>query len=132
MFNQTQVTISGWIGGDVNLREVSGGRQVVTFRVATTPQRFRDGEWQQGTTTWHTVKAWNRLARHAAESLASGDPVVVHGSFTADTWTREDGIAMTSYAVVARSIGHDLLHGTSDFSRADAAAEAPARPAEAA
>ena len=75
----TQITLTGWIGGEVTLRELTEGRQVASFRVACTPSRLRDGEWVKGTTSWHTVKAWNRLARHVADSLHSGDPVVVHG-----------------------------------------------------
>jgi single-strand DNA-binding protein len=125
MFNETQVTFTGWIGSDVTLRDVAGGQQVASFRVATRPRRFREGEWVDGATTWHTVKAWNRLARHVAESLSSGEPVLVHGKLVADTWTREDGTAMTSYAVVASSVGHDLVHGTSAFRRPAPAAEQP-------
>lgn len=117
MFNETQVTFSGWIGSDVMLREVAGGQQVATFRVATKPRRLREGEWVDGPTTWHTVKAWNRLARHVAASLGSGQPVLVHGKLVADTWTRDDGSTTTSYAVVASSVGHDLVHGTTTFVR---------------
>lgn len=125
MFNDTQVTFSGWMGSDVTLREVAGGQQVATFRVATTPRRFRDGQWVDGATTWHTVKAWNRLARHVAESLHSGEPVLVHGKLVADAWTRPDGTPTTTYAVVASSVGHDLTHGRSAFTRAVAASETP-------
>jgi single-strand DNA-binding protein len=117
MFNETQVTFSGRLGTDVTLRDVSGGQQVATFRVATATRRFREGEWVDGPTTWHTVKAWNRLARHVADSLRSGQPVLVHGRLVADSWTREDGSTTTSYAVVASSVGHDLVHGTAVFTR---------------
>jgi single-strand DNA-binding protein len=134
MLNETQVTFSGWIGTDVTLRDVAGGQQVASFRVATTPRRLRDGEWVDGPTTWHTVKAWNRLARHVAESLSSGQPVLVHGKLVADSWTREDGTAVTSYAVVASSVGHDLSYGTSAFRRPEPASEqsAPASAEQAA
>lgn len=125
MLNETQVTFSGWIGTDVTVRDVAGGQQVATFRVATTPRRRREGEWVDGPTTWHTVKAWNRLARHVAESLSSGEPVLVHGKLVADTWTRDDGTAVTSYAVVASSVGHDLVHGTSAFRRPEVPAAEP-------
>ena len=118
MINDTQVTFTGWVGGEVTVRELSGGRVVATFRAATTPRRFRDGSWADGPTTWHTVKAWDRLARHVAESVRPGQPVVVHGRLVAETWTRPDGAAVTSYAVVAGSVGHDLNHGASDFRRA--------------
>ena len=129
MFNDTQVTFSGWLGSDVTLRDVAGGQQVATFRVATTPRRYRDGEWVDGPTTWHTVKAWNRLARHVAESLHSAEPVLVHGKLVADTWTRPDGTTTTTYAVVASSVGHDLTYGTSSFTRPVTAPETAAADA---
>lgn len=114
--NDTQITLTGWIGGPVTLRELGDGRQVAAFRVACTPSRFRDGEWVKGTTTWHTVKAWNRLAGHVAQSLGSGDPVVVQGRLVADVWERE-GRPQTSYEVVATAVGHDLSHGTTTFTK---------------
>ena len=112
----TQITLAGWIGGEVTLREVGQDRHVASFRVACTPTRYRDGEWIKGTTSWHTVKAWNRLARHVAASLHSGDPVVVHGRLVADVWER-DGKPQTSWEVVATSVGHDLSHGTTRFTK---------------
>ena len=114
--NDTQITLAGWIGGDVTLRELTDGRAVATFRMACTPTRYRDGEWVKGTPTWHTVKAWNRLGRHVAGSLASGDPVVVHGRLVADVWERE-GKPQTSFEVVASAVGHDLSFGTSVLTR---------------
>ena len=39
--NDTQITLTGWIGGDVTLREVAGGRAVASFRLACTPTRYR-------------------------------------------------------------------------------------------
>ena len=125
--NDTHITLIGWIGGDVILREVAGGRAVASFRLACTPTRYRDGEWVKGTTSWHTVKAWNRLARHVVASLHNGDPVVVHGRLVADVWER-DGKPQTSFEVVASSVGHDLTHGTARFTRA-AAVEPLVEPA---
>lgn len=112
----TQITLTGRLGTDVTLRQVGPDRHVASFRVATTPSHLRDGEWVKGETMWLTVKAWNRLALHAAASLRSGDPVLVHGRLVADVWER-DGKPVTSYEVVAGSLGHDLTQGTATFSR---------------
>jgi single-strand DNA-binding protein len=123
----TFVTFSGWMGTDVTLRDVAGGQQVASFRVGSTPRRLRDGQWVNGPTTWYQVKAWRRLAAHAAESLRSGDPVVVHGRLVADVWTKEDGTTVTQLVVVASSVGHDLSHGTTIFTKpAEQATPAPA------
>lgn len=114
--NETQITLTGWLGTDVTLRQVGESQHVASFRLASTPSRFRDGEWVKGTTSWHTVKAWNRLALHVAASLRSGDPVLVHGRLVADVWERE-GRTTTSYEVIAHAVGHDLAQGTAVFSR---------------
>ena len=124
----TQITLTGLVGGDVTLREITEGRAVATFRVACTPTRYRDGEWVRGTPSWHTVKAWNRLGRHVAASLSSGDPVIVHGRLVADVWER-DGKQQTSFEVVASSVGHDLSQGTTVLTRSVPPAEPQARAA---
>lgn len=125
----TQITLTGWIGGDVALRDVGQGRKVATFRVACRPAWFRDGAWMRGDTTWHTVKAWGRLAAHVAESLRNGDPVVVHGRLVADVWER-GGQTQTTLEVVASAVGPDLTHGTARLVRA-AAGAGPQQPTEA-
>jgi single-strand DNA-binding protein len=118
---ETPITLTGWLGSEVSLTTTSGGHQVATFRVASTPRRWVQGDWQPGPTNWFTVKAWRSLAQHAHESLHKGDPVVVWGRLTADVWEREDGQRTTRHVVVATSLGHDLALGTTTFTRADPA-----------
>jgi single-strand DNA-binding protein len=119
--NDTYITLTGWVGSDVALREVSGGQPVANFRVATTPRRLRNNEWKDGNTTWYQVKAWRHLADNVARSIKSGDPVVVHGRLEADVWTKEDGTVNTQLVITATSVGHDLSRGTAVFTK-------PARP----
>lgn len=121
----TQITLTGRVGGEVILRQVGEEHHVASFRLACTPTRYRDGEWVRGTTSWHTVKVWNRLARNVADSLRSGDPVVVHGRLVADVWER-DGKPQTSVEVVATSVGHDLSLGTTRFTKPMAVEAGPA------
>ncbi len=115
--NDTYITLTGWVGGDVSLREVSGGQPVANFRVASTSRRMRNNEWVDGATTWYQVKAWRRLADNVARSIRRGDPVVVHGRLEADVWTKEDGTVNTQLVITATSVGHDLSRGTSAFAR---------------
>lgn len=115
--NDTYITLTGWVGSDVALREVAGGQPVANFRVASTTRRFRNNEWGDGTTTWYQVKAWRNLADNVARSIKSGDPVVVHGRLEADVWTKEDGTVKTQLVVTATSVGHDLSRGTAVFTK---------------
>lgn len=116
--NETTVTLAGWVGGEVTLREV-GESTMARFRVACTPRRWsrRTEEWFDADTQWFTVTAWRQLADNLARSIGTGDPIVVHGRLNAQTWTNSAGIEVTSFDVDAMFVGHDLAKGTSDFTR---------------
>lgn len=126
--NDTHITVTGWVGTTPERREVAGGAVVTSFRVAHQSRRFKDGGWSDGPTTWYTVKAWRRLAEHVAASIGNGDPVVVRGRLVADVWTREDGATVSQYVLVASSVGHDLTHGTSRFTKSERPAGESAGP----
>src|SRR4029079_9857166 len=121
--NETFVTLSGWLGGDVTLRQAAGV-QVATFRVASTPRRYqrRTDTWEDGDTQWYAVNAWRALAENCDRSLRRGDPVVVHGKLSAHVWTNKAGIEVTTFEIEAAFVGHDLNRGTSTFERRKAAA----------
>lgn len=114
----TQITLTGWIGGDVTLRDANGV-PVAGFRVATTPRRYdkKTEEWVDGDTQWYSVTAWRQLAENCSASLRRGDPVVLHGRMSAQTWTNKAGIEVTAMEVEATFVGHDLARGVSTFTR---------------
>ena len=70
-----------------------------------------------GTCSIYTVTAWRALADNCARSLRRGDPVVVHGRLSAQTWTSSAGIEVTSFEVDAIFVGHDLNRGVGQFTR---------------
>lgn len=116
--NETFVTLCGWLGGDVTLRE-AGGVPVASFRVASTPRRYqrKTESWEDGDTQWYSVNAWRSLAANCEQSLRRGDPVVVHGKLSAHVWTNKAGLEVTTFEVEAAFVGHDLNRGTSAFQR---------------
>jgi single-strand DNA-binding protein len=116
--NETFVTLSGWLGGDVTLRQ-AGGVPVAHFRVASTPRRYqrKTDSWEDGDTQWYSVNAWRALAQNCDDSLRRGDPVVVHGKLSAHVWTNKSGLEVTTFEVEAAFVGHDLNRGTSEFRR---------------
>jgi len=133
--NETLVTLQGWLGSDVTIRQ-AGDARVANFRVGSTPRRYqkKTDEWVDGDTQWYTVNAWRTLAENCSQSLRRGDPVVLHGRLTAQVWTNSAGIEVTSFDIEASFVGHDLNRGTSQFTRnpralteagIDAAADGP-------
>lgn len=115
--DDVQITVRGWVGGEVELRRTGSGEAYASLRVACTSRLWRDGDWHDGGTVWHTVKVWRALAEHVAASVHQGDPVVVHGRLVADPWRRPDGTTTVRHVLVAATLGHDLARGTSVFTR---------------
>lgn len=115
--NETYVTLQGWVGNDVDVREV-GDTSCASFRVGCTPRFSRAGQWVDGQTSWYTVNCWRSLGRNVSESIRKGDAVVVHGRVRVDVWEREGQPASVSWMVDATFVGHDLSKGTSTFAKA--------------
>jgi len=116
--NDTQITLTGWLGTGVSLRQ-AGGVDVAGFRLATTPRRFdrKAEQWVDGDTQWYSVSVWRQLAVNCAASLRSGDPVVIHGRLTTRPWTTNTGKDVVSLEVEATFVGHDLTMGVTRFAR---------------
>jgi single-strand DNA-binding protein len=114
--SDTYVTLHGWVGNEVNFRELQS-TSVASFRVASTPRLKKGGEWVDGETTWYSVTTWRGLAENVRTSVKKGDAVIVHGRLRTETWQREDGEASTGLAIDASLVGHDLSRGTSAFVR---------------
>lgn len=108
--SDTWVTITGNVGS-LNARDLPTGGHFVQLRVASTPRRLVEGQWVDGVTAWHTVKAWRGLAEQVAAAVSVGDPVLVHGRLVAEEWTRGDGTQASENVVVAAAIGLDLSRG---------------------
>lgn len=114
--NESRVTLQGWVGGAVDLREV-GDTQCASFRVGSTPRYHRNGSWVDGQTSWYTVNCWRAQARNVKASIQRGDAVVVHGRVRVDVWEREDKSTSTTWVIDATFVGHDLTRGTSRFEK---------------
>ena len=125
--SDSMITIRGWLGADVTLRE-AGEVPVASFRLACTPRRFnrRTETWSEGLTQWYTVTAWRALAENCAASLRRGDPVVVHGRLDTRTYVNANDVEVLSFEIDAVHVGHDLSRGTSAFTRTQREAAAPA------
>jgi single-strand DNA-binding protein len=116
--NDPQITLQGWLGGDVRLHR-AGETPVAQFRLACTPRRFsrKSESWSEGETQWYTVRAWRGLGEHCERSLRRGDPVVVHGRLAVHRWVNATGNEVTDLEVDATFVGHDLNRGVSTFTK---------------
>jgi single-strand DNA-binding protein len=123
--SEIQLSIVGYVGGDVQSRTGRTGTDVASFRLAATPRYYdrAKGGWTDGVTTWLTVVCYRSLAKHVAASVKKGDPVLAVGRLRTQSWTRRDGSAATRDVLEAVALGHDLTRGTSVFRKTPRPAE---------
>ena len=91
---------------------------VTTFRLGTS-HRKRDpqtGTWSDGPTSWYRVSVYRALGEHAFTSLRKGERVIVTGRLRLSTWENDAGRGMAA-DIDADAVGHDLLWGTTRYSR---------------
>ena len=96
-----KTTIIGRVGQDPEA--IGSG---IRFRVATSDRYKNDqtGKWEDGETSWWTVKAWKNLAEQSKSVLKKGQEVIIYGSMREENWTDSAGNKKTSYEIVADNI----------------------------
>lgn len=112
------IAITGNVATDPELKHTPGGVVIASFRVASAQRRFdrNTNTWVDGGTNWYSVSAFRNLAEHAHASLRRGDRVVLTGRLRIRNW--DNGTARgTAVEIDADAIGHDLLWGTSAFTK---------------
>ncbi len=106
--NQTLVTITGRLTRRPELRTASTGRSYLEVDVAVNRRRRNDAEeWEDGTPTFHTVRAFDRLADNLT-TLDKGHPVIIVGEMITDAWTdKTSGETRTKAKILASAGGPD-------------------------
>lgn len=94
------------------------GLAITSFRLAANRRRFdsTENKWVDVETNWFTVVAFRQLAHNAQHSIHKGDRVVVAGRLRVHEW-ENDSSQGTAVEIEADSLGHDLLWGTTEYSK---------------
>lgn len=116
---ETYMHVAGVVATDPTIRKFDDGRQVLSFRVASTSRRYdnHSKDWVDGPTLWVKVSCWRDLAANASESVRKRDRVVVWGRVRTEQWKGEDGGQRSDLALDADALGHDLAFGTAVYER---------------
>ena len=120
------ITITGLVATAPRHIVTSEGLAITTFRLASAQRRFDRSQerWIDADTNWYTITSFRQLAIHAAGSLDKGDRVLVTGRLRIREWDSGERKGL-NIDVEADAIGHDLMWGTSKFSRSISASAAP-------
>src|ERR687884_1871137 len=114
MTGETQITMTGNLVNDPELRFLPNGTGMVKFTVASTPRTMdrQSGPWKGGDPLFLTCTAWRELAEHVAESLHKGTRVVVVGRLRMSRWETEQGEKRSAYGLDVDEVGPSLRFAT--------------------
>jgi len=111
-------TVSGLVATTPRHLVTQEGLPITSFRLASSKRRFDKTKkiWVEGETNWFTITSFRQLAINSAASISKGDRIVVSGRLKIRDWDNGERSG-TSVEVDAESLGHDLVWGTTEFSR---------------
>jgi single-strand DNA-binding protein len=111
-------TVSGLVATTPRHLVTQEGLPITSFRLASSKRRFDKTKkiWVDGETNWFTINSFRQLAINSASSISKGDRIVVSGRLKVRDWDNGERSG-TSVEIEADCLGHDLVWGTSEFSR---------------
>ena len=102
---RNRVNLIGQLGQDPETKDLSNGKKVTHFTIATNDE-FKNSEGQKiKQTTWHNIVAWNGLGDLSGKYLKKGSQVAVEGRIVYRSYEDKNGV--TRY--VTEVVIHDLL-----------------------
>jgi single-strand DNA-binding protein len=115
----TYLAVAGVVATDPTVRTLDDGRQVMSFRMASTSRRYdtRSQAWVDGQTLWVKVSCWRELADNAAQCVRKRDRILAWGRIKSEQWKTKEGGFRSDLALEAEAMGPDLRFGVVAFDR---------------
>jgi single-strand DNA-binding protein len=106
----TQLTITGNVVADPELRVIASGKSIATFTVVSSKSvKQANGTWENTDTTFWDIKCWGKTAENVADSVEKGMSVIVVGTAVQENWDdKATGAKRSKIAVTAWNVGVDL------------------------
>jgi single-strand DNA-binding protein len=130
--SDNQVTLTGNLTDDPELRFTPNGVAVANFRLAVDQRIWDTDGWKDGESSYFRVSVWRDQAEHVSRSLHKGARCVVVGRLRSHSWETPEGQRRSAVEVHAEEVGMSLRFSPAAPPSAEAAppsAEAaPATP----
>ena len=128
--SDNQVTLTGNLTDDPELRFTPNGVAVANFRLAVDQRIWDTDGWKDGESSYFRVNVWRDQAEHASRSLHKGARCVVVGRLRSRSWETPEGQRRSAVEVDAEELGMSLRFGPAAPPPDEAATAKPA-PAKA-
>jgi single-strand DNA-binding protein len=106
--SDNQVTLSGNLTDDPELRFTPNGVAVANFRLAVDQRVWDTGGWKDGESSFFRVSVWRDQAEHVSRSLHKGARCVVVGRLRSRSWDTPEGQRRSAVEVDAEEVGMSL------------------------
>jgi len=91
MASINKVILIGNLGKDPEVRKFENGNKVCTFSLATSESYTDKNGNKQGSTDWHNIKIWGKLADVAEKYLSKGDSIYLEGKISYHSYEDKNG-----------------------------------------
>ncbi|MEV4317104.1 single-stranded DNA-binding protein [Actinocrispum sp. NPDC049592] len=115
-----EVTVTGTLTADPELRYTATGTAVANFTVAANERRFdsNTGGWTDGDATFLRATVWRQVAENVTNSLSKGARVVVTGTLRQRSYETTGGEKRTVLELDVTEIGASLRWATVTVTKA--------------
>jgi single-strand DNA-binding protein len=115
-----EVTVTGTLTAEPELRFTASGIAVANFTVAANDRRYdkQTGQWIDGDATFLRCTLWRQPAEHLAESLHKGARVLVTGALRQRSYETGEGEKRTVLELDVAEIGASLRWATVTVTKA--------------
>ena len=106
--SDNQVTLTGNLTDDPELRFTPNGVAVANFRLAVDQRVWDTDGWKDGESSYFRVSVWRDQAEHVSRSLHKGARCVVVGRLKSRSWETPEGQRRSAVEVDAEEVGMSL------------------------
>ena len=106
--SDNQVTLTGNLTDDPELRFTPNGVAVANFRLAVDQRVWDSDGWKDGEPSYFRVSVWRDQAEHVSRSLHKGARCVVVGRLRSHSWETPEGQRRSAVEVHAEEVGVSL------------------------
>ena len=116
IMSDNQVTMTGNITRDPEIRFTNTGKSVTSFSIAVGRRYQVNGEWQEQT-SFFNVSAWGQLGENVAASASKGSRVTITGRMDQREYTDKEGNKRQAVDLIADEVAASLKWATVEITR---------------
>lgn len=102
------ITVSGRLGAEPELRFSPQGKAVCKFVVVESGRKKVGDKWEDVDTSWWRCVAFGTMAENIAESGTKGDAVILAGKIKQVSWETREGEKRSGIEVTVDDIGMSM------------------------